>query len=357
MKLTLHRMLLRSYFPVFLIALTFFVSILQLVDIFENIARYIDLEVRFTDVLHVQYLYLPETLHFALPMSLLFAVSFTLGTLYSNNELIAILGSGVSLRTFILPLVILGLLFSVGSFAFEEYVVIDALREKNAMERQLLNITHSASNSNVTRLGAGSRILYHADYYNDAGETLTGVIVVERDAQGGVLQIIVARSARWTGELWEIRSARVFTYGEELVESSETLLTLPQLDLHPAAFRRSGREIGEMRLEEARLWVESQRAAGLPYREDLTKFHERYSFALTPFIVILIAAAIGGRFKKNILLMSLLVSLIVSVIYYVIQMVSGLVAYSGLISPILGAWSGVLLFLVIGFGLIRLSRT
>jgi lipopolysaccharide export system permease protein len=353
-------MLLRAFFPVLLIALAFFISILQLVDLFENIARYIDLEVGFAQILRVQLLYLPKTLHFALPMGLLFAVSFTLGTLYSHNELIAILGSGVSLRAFIFPLVLLGILFSAGALAFEEYVVIDTLREKNVLERELLNISQSASNSNVTRLGSQSRILYHADYYNDASESLSGVTIVERDENGRPVQIIIARSATWQGEYWEIRNARVFSYGsdnDELVETSEPNLQLASLDLAPTAFKRQGRDIDEMRIAEARAWIESQRTAGLPYREDLTKYYERFSFALTPFIVVLIAAAVGGRFRKNILLMSLLVSLGVSVIYYVTQMVSGLIAYSGLISPIMGAWSGVLLFMVIGFMLIRTSRT
>jgi lipopolysaccharide export system permease protein len=133
--------------------------------------------------------------------------------------------------------------------------------------------------------------------------------------------------------------------------------SLPDFVLAPGAFRRVGRDIDQMRLAEAQEWIESQRTAGLPYREDLTKYHERYSFALTPFIVVLIATAVGGRFRKNILLMSLLVSLSVSVVYYVTQMVSGLLAYSGRISPILGAWSGVLLFVLIGLALLRLSRT
>jgi lipopolysaccharide export system permease protein len=357
MTLTLHRMLLGAFFPVLLIALAFFVSILQLVDLFENVARYIDLEVPIGDVLTVQWLYLPKTLHFALPMSLLFAISFTLGTFYSNNELIAVLGSGVSLRVFIFPIVALGLLLSAASFFFEEYVVIDMLREKNALERELLNISRSSSNSNVTRLGSASRVLYHADYYNDASQSLSGVTVLERDEDGRPLQYVIARTATWNGSSWDLRAARVFTYGDELVESFEQVLTVPRYVLPPSAFARQGREIDEMRLEEARAWIESQQTAGLPYREDLTKYHERFAFSLTPFIVVLVAAAVGSRFKKNILLLSLLVSLGVSVIYYVTQMVSGLMAYSGHISPIMGAWSGVVLFLVIGFAMLRMSRT
>ena len=133
--------------------------------------------------------------------------------------------------------------------------------------------------------------------------------------------------------------------------------SIAELSLGPAAFARSGRDLDEMRLEEAWFWIESQRAAGLPFRRDLTRFHERYSFSLTPFVVVLISMAVGGRFRRNILLMSLLVSLCVAVGYYVTQMVAGLLAVSGYVSPILGAWSGVLLFSLIGVVMLNLSRT
>jgi len=332
----LHLMLIRGFAPVLLIALAFFVTILQLVDLFDDVTSYVDREIPFAEVFRVQVLYLPKSLHFALPMALLFAVSFTLGTLYSKNELIAVFGSGVSLQGFVIPLVAAGLLFSAGSFFFEESVVIESLSRKIALERELLNVSS----------------------YNDETATLSGVLLLERDEDGSVLMIVSARTARWNGESWDVQSARIFERGESATtERFASAETLSRFNLPPGAFRRIGRDIDQMQLAEAREWIESLRSAGLPYREDLTKYHERFSFALTPFIVVLIATAIGGRFRKNILLMSLLVSLSVSVVYYVTQMISGLLAYSGRISPIFGAWSGVLVFVVIGIGLLRLSRT
>ncbi|MFW5684928.1 MAG: LptF/LptG family permease [Spirochaetota bacterium] len=358
-RLTLHMMLLRSFVPVLLIALAFFVTILQLVDLFDDIATYIDREIPFAEIFRVQALYIPKSLHFALPMGLLFAVSFTLGTLYSHNELIAVFGSGVSLRAFVVPLVIAGLAFSAGAFFFEEHVVISTIREKNAAERALLNVSaNSGSNSNVTRLGSASRVLYNADFYNDQTQTLNGALFVERDALGVVTRVITARTARWTGSFWQVQSARFFERTDEgFVERYAGSEDLTEFVLAPRAFRRVGRDMDEMRLEEAWEWIEAQRSSGLPYREELTKYYERYSFAFTPLIVVLIATTIGGRFRKNILLMSLLVSLGVSVVYYVTQMVSGLLAYSGLLSPVFGAWAGVLLFVLIGLALSRVSRT
>lgn len=362
MKPTLNWMVIRSLLPVFVIALLFFVTILQLVDLFENITRYIDLEVSLSEVARVQLLYLPRTLHFSLPMGLLFSVSFTLGTFYSNNELIAVFGSGISLTSFILPVIAFGLSLSIGSFFFEEHVVIESFSEKNIYQDQILNISRSQSDSNVTRLGAGSRLVYHAEYFNDANETLSGAVFVRRDEQGSVLQLIHAQSAQWDGTVWQARLARVFEWTGEgetagFEETFEEIFLLEGFDLPPQAFRRIGRDVEQMRLSDAQSHIEIQRTAGLPYRADLTQYYERFSFAFTPLIVVLIATAIGGRFRRNILLMSLLVSLSVSVVYYVVQFLTGLLARSGTVSPLLGAWAGVLLFIAIGLLLLRYSRT
>lgn len=362
MKVTLDLMILRMLVPVLMIALFFFVTILQLVDLFENLTRYIDLEVPISEVVRVQLLFLPRSIHFALPMALLFAVAFTLGSLYSNNELIAVFGSGISLTSFVAPIVLLGLVLSAASFFFEERVVIESFREKNDLQDQILNISRSQSDSNVTRLGQGSRLLYHAEYFNDANETLSSAVFVRRTESGGVAELIHAQSARWTGTVWEARAARRFLWEvgegrERFVETFYQTLALDGFDLPPEAFRRVGRDVEQMRLADARRYIETQRSAGLPFRQDLTQYHERFSFAFTPLIVVLIATAIGGRFRKNILLMSLLVSLSVSVVYYVIQFLSGLLARSGAVSPLLGAWAGVLLFIAIGIAVLRYSRT
>jgi lipopolysaccharide export system permease protein len=65
----------------------------------------------------------------------------------------------------------------------------------------------------------------------------------------------------------------------------------------------------------------------------------------------------GGRFKKNILLMSLSMSLIATVIFYVMEMISMMMAQLGYIPPMAGAWFPILTFTVIGLLLLRSAKT
>jgi len=351
-------MVLRSFLPVFLAALLFFILILQLVDLFANLVRYLSLEVPLGEIARVQLLYLPKSLSFALPVALLFSVAFTLGQLYANNELISVFAAGISLYRFVLPLILLAVLLGFGSVVFEEEVVIDTLRAKNQLSRELLNINRSFSNTRVAVTSPDRRVVVYADYYNDAAETLSGVTVLVRSPDGSFSERIEAPFAEWNGSHWEFPDAVVFRYGEEGFDrTSGERVSEEGIAVSPRVFKRSERDVSEMSLDQARDFIRSQREAGLPFRRALTDYWNRYSFAFTPVIVVLISSALGGRFRKNVILMSLLLSLCLAVAYYVAGMVTDLMAVGGILSPFAGAWLPAALFLLCGGVLLRYART
>lgn len=353
-------LLLRTLIPVFLVAILFFVLILQLVDLFANIVRYLEQGVDAAAILNVQLLYLPRSLSFALPMAVLFSVSFTVGTLYSNNELISVFGAGISLARFVLPALLFGLMLSGFSFWFEEYVVIDSMKERDLVMRELLNRGQGFSNSNITRLTEGSGLLYNVDFYNDANQDLVDLFIVERDADGQIERIVDAERAEWNGAAWVLLNATIYEWTEDrslFAVAREDRYSQEHYTLSPVAFRRRAENIDEMRIGEAEAYIASLIESRQPYREVLTNYYERYSFALTPFIVALLSSALGGRFRKNILLMSLLLSLSLSVIYFVSQMVAVILASLGYIPPLAGAWGGFALFFLAGLVNFRLARS
>ncbi len=358
----LTRFVLRHFLPIFLLALAFFVMIIQLVDLFGNLVRYLNLEIPLLQILRVQLLFLPRSISYALPIALLFAVAFTLGTFYSNNELIAVFGAGVPLYRFTAPIVALGILLSLGVFFFHEHLVIDTYRRKNELSRELLNITRTFSNTDITVRGPAGQVIYSAEYYNDTTQQLSRVTVVERDGEGVFQRRINASTGRWNGTNWVWENGTDYRVLNNSPREGITAEPFHRIDddrfgLHPRSFRRVARDIDEMPLEEAREWVSALRNAGQPFRRPLTDYYNRFSFALTPFIVALLSSSMGGRFRKNILLMSLLVSLVVTVVYYVTGMITGLMAGNGLIPPIAGAWTGVVVFTVLGVVLFRTAKT
>ena len=356
----IRRMLLQQFLPIFAFALVFFVMLLQLIDVFGSIWRYFAHDVTARQVAGIALLYLPKCVSFALPVSFLFAIAYSLGLLYANNELFAIFGSGVSLYRLVLPFLVLGAGLSIGGFFFEDSVVIPTFQAKNEMYSLAVKQVTSLSQSNVAVTSPDQRVVYVADYFNDALQRLTGVTVVIRDRDMTLLSRIDAQSAQWQDTRWVLEGCRTFTWDpgtKLLADSNQPRYDSPVLNEPPATFRRMARNIEEMNRSESERYVAMIRRAGLPYREALTDFYRKYSFALTPFIVAFIASSLGGAFKKNILLMSLLSALVISVVFYVAQMVSAILSKNGVIPPLAGAWTPFSLFLVLGFMLFRTART
>jgi len=355
---TLNRMLILSFLQTLFIAIVFFVFLIELVDLFSNLWRYLNNDASILLILKVAYLYLPKCIIYSISPALLFSVSYTLGSFYSNNELIAIFGSGISLFKFTYPLIISGLIFSFGSFMFNEFYVIDTIKAKNELSNVLLGYSPSFSNTNITVVSKNN-IIYHSDYYNDNSQTLSGLILIIRDKNGNFIERIDAEWAEFRNNMWELNRARIFKFNNYNIEEKyENKLLRDTIIEPPATFKRMVKDINELKRSEAKDWIYSIRRAGLPiYREALVDYYERFSFSLTPFIVIFISSSLGGRFKKNILLMSLLSSLSISVLYYVLKMILILLAKQGYLQPITGAWGAFILSTISGIILYKNART
>jgi len=357
---TIYRMILSTFILVLLVSVLFFVLVVQLLDLFANLWRYLAHETSLQQILTIAYYYLPKCLSYAIPPGLLFSAAFTLGILYKNNELIAILGSGISLFRLVLPFVLIGVALSVFSFFFEQHVVIDSFIRKNQMFRAAVRQEISYSNTNVTVISADTYTIYQVNYYNDKKQTLTDLMVLERGENNGFLSRIDADWAEWNGKHWILHNSRRYLWedsGQTVVLQRSALYEATELTEAPETFRKTTRDVEEMRGTEAREWIAKLKRAGLPYRGALTEYYKKFFFAASPFIVVLIAAGMGGRFKRNVLLMNLLTALLVSVIYYVAQMVAVILAKNGLLPPLAGAGLSFVLFLVVGGLALRTART
>jgi lipopolysaccharide export system permease protein len=351
-------MLLRSFLMLLSIALLFFVLLVQMFDLFANLWRYLAQDTGILAILRIAWLYLPKCISYALAPALLFACAYALGLLYKDNELIAILGSGISLHRLLAPLLVLGLLLSLGSFWFEEGVVIDSLRLKNQLYRTTVKLELPLSRSNVTVTSADGHIIYQADFYDDKKQTLSGVLILRRDQEGRFESRVDAERASWNGGNWVLQNARAFAWEQGMLRENRVgQLDDRSLSEPPATFRKPTRRVEEMSASQARDFVSQLRRAGLPFREALTGYYRKYFMAFNPLIVMLLASGVGGRFRKNVLLLSLMVALVLSVVYYIGQMITLILAKNSLIPPLAGAALSFLVFLAAGLVILRTART
>jgi len=354
----LTRYLLSQFFFLFGMALAFFVFSIVLSDLLVNLSKLVPLGIGMGPILTLSLLYLPQALSWSLSPSLLFAVSFVLGTFYAHNELVVVFGSGVSLRRFTLPLFLVGALASGFLFFWNDRGVIGAESQRQEMSRSLQGFS-SKNNNNVALLSDGGKLLYSAVFYNDQSKALTGVILVWKDDSGNFLRRLDAEWAEWTQDRWLFHKVKIYepAEGDTVTYRFEDQWSSPEVKDSPESFQKKNVEMNELTFQQALDYVQTLKRGGLPSAEAETAALQRISFSFSPFVVVWISAAIGGRFRKNILLMSLLVSLLVSASYVILQMVFGLFSKTEALPPWVGAGAGVLVGAVVGVILFVRART
>jgi len=352
----LDRYLVRQFFPIFLVAITMFMFVLLLLDLFANLVRYLNNEVPLLTILKISLYFIPKSISYAMPISLLFAAAYTLGDLYAKNELTTVFSSGVPFWRFSVPLLVIGLFASIFSFFLDDIIVIPTLKVKNDLSRLALHQYISESNSDIVIKAKNGRLIYSVDFFDYEKLILNGVNIVQTNEKGEFVSQIRAPSASWAGTYWEFRNAVIYEY-EDGILRVHPLLTDTSYNEPPDMFRRNAVNVEELPAREAGLLVDDLRSAGLPYFQAQADYYRRFSFAAASFIVMVLSISMGGRFRKNILLMSLFTSLSVAVVYYITEMLSMTMAGLNYIHPFVGAWFPVFLFIVIGIILLRSTKT
>ena len=354
--MTLDRYLIRQFFPFFFVAISMFVFLLLLIDLFANLVRYLNYEVPFTVIIKISMFFVPKCISYAMPISLLFAAAYTLGDLYARNELTTIFSSGIPFWRFTASLVLIGLIASVFSFFFEDLIVIPTHKIKSDLSKRALHQQVTEDNSDIVIKARNGRLTYSVDFFDHVKLVLNGISIVETDGEGKLISLIRAPSASWSGEYWDFRNAVIYHYEGELLRVRPLPANTSHVE-HPDMFRRRAVNVEELQAKEAGLLVNDLRSAGLPFVHAQANYFHRYSFAATSLIVMILSISMGGRFRKNILLMSLFASLSVAVVYYIMEMLSMTMAGLNYIHPFVGAWFPVLSFLVIGVSLMRSAKT
>ncbi len=350
----------KKFVPVFLGALVFFSVILNVVDLLMNLWKYISLQVPMNTVFTIMKLYVPKTIWYSIPLAILFASSYCLSELYANNELLALFASGVSLIRFTLPMLVFSVFMSFALFVFDDKLVVNTYYQKTELQNQVLEQKDSANNSNVAVISDGGKIIYFVREYNESQKRIFNVYVVFRNEEKKPESIVFATSAVWNEDrnLWDLK--RPYQYdivGETLETVRVSSEILERINEPCSTFRRDTVDIENIDVKNAKLYIDHLKRAGLPYNEELSKYYKKFSFPFIVFIVVFLSIGLTGKTKKNVLLISLASSISAAVLFYVTQMVTMLMAQYGYISAMSGAWSPVILFVIISFILLFFART
>ncbi len=356
----LWRMIMRQFFMTLLVTWIGCIVIFELVDFFTNLPTLLQYSDNIGLIFQNLALHLPRSMVVSVTPAVLFSITYVLGNLYMRNELIIILGGGISLIKLVTPLLLFSLVIGIAATIFDDQVAIDYSREKD----QLLDEFRSGSRTqgvDFVYANSGHRIVYAVEFFVDG--QLYNPSVFVRNQQGELITRIDAERATFSEELgyWEFQRAQVFridpTTKETTVEVVDTYSN-PVLSDEPKLFLSNYSGLGDLTISEATEYLEELRLnRSSTYVVALTDYYARFAGAFVTFVVALFSCGLGSRLKRNILLMSLLLSVTITVFFFVLQEVMVLFAKNGLVIPEVGAFGSLGIGLLLGIILFRRART
>ncbi len=332
------------------IAVLTWLVIFSVVDIIENLSKFLDRDATMQQVTMYYIYYIPYIISLTLPVSMLLSSLFTLSQLAQNNEVVAQLSSGISLYRILLPLFILGFVLSVAAGYFNEIVVPYTNQQRYDIKRYEIE-------QKTPPFEQARSNLYRQDLRNQKinirmfnGKTNTGRNISVKIFEGATLvKRLDAKKIRWVEDHWHLQNGvvREFKDGQEIIYSFNDSLFYNSR-IKPKDLIELQKNPEEMSYWELTRFIDELNAIGAESQRWVVERQLKLALPFANFIVILLGAPLASRKRRGGMGLNFGISFLVSFVYFFIMRVGQVMGHQGSLDPILAAWMGNIIFTVIG---------
>jgi len=346
----------------FLFALLCFILIFLLVDLFENLDKFIDNKFGLLRILNYYFYFTPEIIKLVTPVAMLLGTLFTVGRMMNFNEIVAVKNGGVSLFRFTLPFMAIGVIVTGATLYFNNWLVPEANKKKFFIERNYLG--KGSAGQGLTRLyfqdSRNQMILIEQFNEIQMSALKVSLLVYDETNRTVLRKRIDAPEMIWDNGRWKMLNAveRSFDGGAETLTQHSAVFPedvpgVRRLILKPQDIIKKQLKPDELNYGELKDFIESQIKGGHDSARAEVDFYAKISFPFSNVVVILFGMAIatGARKKRN-LAMQFGISLLASFIYLGFVKFSQAFGYNGDLNPLLTAWLANIFFAAFGVAIL-----
>ena len=356
--------ILREFSIIFLFVSVFFVLVSFIVDIFENLNKFIDNEVT-NDILIDYYVAsLAEMLSVTIPVTCLVASVFTYGMMVQRKEWLVLKSSGLSLYRLALPILFVGLFMSIGSFFFENNIVIKNNKIKNELREKYIS---------KNRNKGGDKSIYenvyfqkNQDYliaiekYNETNQTIVNLNFIELN-DGKMRRRIDSKKSIWepVEEKWKVRDYSIREFdnsGSERMIVTSKQDSLLNLNFTPEDINQIGSSSEEVSYNQLKSQIVTLKSNGVNTVKWEVDLHYKIAYSFISLIIIFCGIPLSVFRSNTTLAFGGGLSLATIFVYIVLLKFGQSLGYAGALSPFLAAWFSNIIFIILGTWLMLNAR-
>ncbi|MEA3245651.1 MAG: LptF/LptG family permease [Gemmatimonadota bacterium] len=360
MRVRLHpldRYVLREFLGIFAAAAVGFPVLVIVLDVTENLGKYLQRELPPLDIVKAYVFGVPETMFLVLPAAVLFATVFSIGGFTRHSEITAAKASGISFHRFIVPIAF-GALASTGLGLALAAVMPDAnrMRDQLLQERKSRNMdfrasfTFASEDARVYKIGQA-----------DAVQGTMDDVEIDRRGTGPAYPsyVIYARNARHSSGAWTLKQGVM-----HLMPGDSTTFTIAFDSLRDAHFRESPRVLmadprapEEMGFHDLGVFIRQMERSGTDVNKFRTARMLKLAIPATCVIIMLFGAPLATSTQRGGAALGVGISLATTVVFLMLVQLTLAVGEKGLVLPELAAWIPCAVFGSLGAVLLAKVRT
>ncbi len=352
----LHKYLIREILKYFCVVLVVVIAIYLAVDFFEKIDNFIEQSVPFSHVVQFFIMKTPFIVAQIAPLGILLAVIIVLSLMGKNNELVALKSSGIGVAFLLKPILVMGVVFSIGLFFLSDLLVPFTMNRADHIWLREVKKKAPVFTKKKDIWIRGKGKIIHVKYYNPARETVFGVTVNYFNPEFRLVKRIDAEKGELRDDKWVLSGVMeqaANPAGDDYkVAFHEEMAVL--LDLSRESLQRMVKKSEEMRFFELLKYIRDIEADGydaVPYRVDL---QAKIAF---PFVCIIMCLAGAGIVTRKTggqgIATGIAWGISIAFMYWIFYSFCVSLGYGGILPPLISVWLANFVFLCMGIVLVQ----
>ncbi len=357
----IDKYILFRFLKIIAVSLLAFIIVVIIVDLIENIDKFIDHNAPINLIILNYVYYIPFIIILALPVSVLLSTMFTFGSLAKYHELEVMKATGLSLYRLSFPILVAGFFISIVLIVFTDFVGVPASVAKEELKTEQIEKRRTDRGKvrhNVIKAAKDGWIVF-ARLYNERqnyGEN----VVIQKIEDNEIKVALRALKMDWIDSLktWELITAsrRTFEEGVETEFASFDTLIASFLPHTPKVMKHRYGDPRETRFFELLEIIEMKQWMKQDVAREKVELYLKISFPFANFIIIFLGIPMAANPRRSGGTVGFGISVVVSFIYFIILRTGQTFGYNGSLPPLLAATIGNIIFLAIGLAMFFKAR-
>lgn len=350
----LDRYLFIEFWKFFLISLIAVVSMYLIINVFEKLTYFLHYHTPPKYIL-LYYLYsLPSFVSLLIPVGTILSIFLVIGRMVKNNELRAVISSGIlSLRAFT-PLFICGGIVGGSHFLNDQLVTPKAsslLYELNQTKIKKQKI-HPFKKANLFYHGEQGWVFF-IQWLDGESKIAKNLTLWKINKDRKIEKRIDTKMARFVNNRWKAEEVTIRYFLDDLKDSVlvKNNYILKELNFTPEDMLRRPKNPQEMNALELSRFIKKLRNMGIDVKKERVNLNFMFSFPFINIIMLMIALSLSSKLRKGGVTFGIGLGFLVSFLYWgAIQMFKAF-GYAGILSPFVAAWAANFIFGIVGMAL------